>query len=128
MPAVAKRSYGTGRLYVVVDRGARASWYGSWWAGSTRVKRKIGVKRTAGNADGLTRTQAERDLRRLVDATTVVAKGQRRTIGEAGDAYIAHLENVMERDLAPFFGRPADGPPRAGQTERYVHAKRNDGL
>jgi hypothetical protein len=36
-------------------------------------------------------------LRRLVDATTVVANGQRRTVGEAGDAYIAHLEHVMER-------------------------------
>jgi hypothetical protein len=46
---------------------------------------------------GLTRTQAERELRRLVDATTVVAKGQRPTVGEAGDAYVAHLDNVMER-------------------------------
>ena len=73
--AVAKRSYGTGRLYVVVDRGWRASWYGSWWAASTRVKRKVGLKRTTGNADGLTRAQAERELRRLVDATTVVANG-----------------------------------------------------
>jgi hypothetical protein len=57
---VANRSYGTGRRYIVLDRGGRASWYGSWWAGGTRVKRKIGLKRTAGNADGLTRTQAER--------------------------------------------------------------------
>jgi hypothetical protein len=32
-------------------------------------------KRPAGNADGLTRTQAEREFRRLVEATTVVAKG-----------------------------------------------------
>jgi hypothetical protein len=76
---VAKRSYGTGRLYVVVDRGGRASWYGSWWVGSTRAKRKVGLKRSTGNADGLTRTQAERALRRLVDATTVVAKGAGRS-------------------------------------------------
>ena len=69
MPAVAKRSYGTGRLYVVVDRAGRASWYGSWWAGNTRVKRKVGIKRASGSADGLTRTQAERELRRLIDAT-----------------------------------------------------------
>lgn len=142
MPGVAKRSYGTGRLYVVVDRGGRASWYGSWWVGSTRVKRKVGLKRTTGNADGMTRTQAERELRRLVDATTVVAKGQRRTIGEAGDAYLAHLENVMERKrttiadyrgylrrhLAPFFGdRPMDRIDPA-QVERYLHAKRGEDL
>jgi hypothetical protein len=48
---VARRSYGTGRLYFVVYRGARASWYRSWWVGTTRVKRKIGLKRTLGNAD-----------------------------------------------------------------------------
>ena len=122
---MAKRSYGTGRLYVVVDRGGRASWYGSWWVGGTRVERKIGLKRTTGNADDVTRTQAERELRRLVDATTV-AKGRRRTVGEAGDAYVAHLENVMERkrttvadyrgylcrDLAPPLRRSAHGPDR----------------
>jgi integrase len=142
MLGVARRSYGTGRLYVVVDCGGRASWYGSWWVGGTRVKRKVGLKRTPGNADGLTRTQAERVLRRLVDATTVVAKGQRRTIGEAGDAYVAHLENVMERKrttiadyrgylrrhLAPFFGdRPMDRI-EAAEVERYLHAKRDAGL
>jgi hypothetical protein len=58
---VAKRSYGTGRLYVVADRGGRASWYGSWWVGGTRVKRRVGLKPTTGDADGLTRTQAERE-------------------------------------------------------------------
>jgi hypothetical protein len=118
------------------------SWYGSWWVGTTRVKRKIGLKRTAGNADGLTRTQAERELRRRVEATVVVAQGQRRTIGEAGDAYISHLENVMERKrttiadyrgylrrhLAPFFGdRPMDRIDPA-KVEAYLHAKRGDGL
>ena len=128
MPDVAKRSYGTRRLYVVVDRGGRASWYGSWWAGSTRVKRKLGIKRTAGNADGLTRTRAERELRRLVDAATVVAKGQRRTIGESGHAYIAHLENVMERErttIADYRGylrrhlaHPVPTPPRQGAISR----------
>jgi integrase len=139
---VAKRSYGTGRLYVVVDRGGRASWYASWWVGTTRVKRKVGLKRSAGNADGLTRMQAERELRRLLDATTVGARGERRTVGEAGDAYIAHLETVMERKrttiadyrgylrrhLAPFFGnRPMDRI-EPGQVERYLHAKRGEDL
>jgi integrase len=132
----------TGRLYVVVDRGGRSSWYGSWWVGGTRVKRKIGLKRTPGKADGLTRTMAERELRRLVDATTVVAKGQRRTVGEAGAAYVAHLENVMERKrttvadyraylrrhLAPFFGDRRIDRLEAIEVERYLHAKRYAGL
>jgi integrase len=139
---MAKRSYGSGRLYVVVDRGGQASWYGSWRVGGSRVNRKVGVKRTPGRADGLTRVQAERELRRMVDATVVVSKGQRRTIGEAGDAYVAHLENVMERKrttiadyrgylrrhLSPFFGdRPMDRVAVA-EVERYLHAKRGAGL
>jgi integrase len=97
IPGVARRSYGTGRLYVVVDAGGHASWYGSWRIGPSRVNRKLGLKRTPGNADGLTRLQAERELRRRVEATTIVARRERRTIGEAGDAYVVHLENVMER-------------------------------
>ena len=103
---------------------------------------KLGLKRTPGNADGLTRTQAERELRRRLDATLVVAQGQRRTIGEAGEAHIAHLQNVMERKrttiadyrgylrrhLAPFFGdRPMDRID-AAKVEAYPHAKRRDGL
>jgi integrase len=139
---VARRSYGTGRLYAVVDAGGHASWYGSWRIGPSRVNRKLGLKRTPGNADGLTRLQAERELRRRVEATTIVARRERRTIGEAGDAYVVHLENVMERKrttiadyhgylrrhLAPFFGdRPMDRL-EAADIERYLHAKRDAGL
>jgi integrase len=72
----------------------------------------------------------------------VVAQGQRRTLGEAGEAYIVHLENVMERKrttiadyrgylrrhLAPFFGdRPMDRVEPA-KGEAYPHAKRRGGL
>ncbi len=142
VPAVSMRSYGTGRLYEVIDQGGRAGWYGSWWAAGTRVKRKIGPKRSAGNADGLTRAQAERELRRRVEATVVVARNQRRTVGEAGEAYIGHLEHVMERKrttiadyrgylrrhLAPYFGeRPMDRIEPA-HVEAYLLAKRGGGL
>jgi hypothetical protein len=106
------------------------------------VRRGQALRRTGRLYVVLTRTQAERELRRLVDATTVVAKGQRRTVGEAGDAYVAHLENVMERKrttiaddrgylrrhLAPSFGyRPMDRI-EPGQVERWLHAKGGDGL
>ena len=113
-----RRSYGSGRLFVVADRGGGESWYGSWWAGGVRVKRKLGPKRRAGTSDGLTRTQAERELRRHIDTVAVLAGPQRRTVEEAGAAYVEHLEHVMERKrttiqdyrgylrrhLAPFFG------------------------
>jgi hypothetical protein len=89
-------------------------------------------------ADGLTRTQAEAELRRLMANTTVVGGAARRTVEEAGTAYIDHLEHVMERKrttiadyrgylrkhLAPFFGgRPLDKIDRV-RVESYLLAKK----
>ncbi|TML99976.1 MAG: hypothetical protein E6G10_17200 [Actinobacteria bacterium] len=72
----------------------------------------------------------------------IVAGAARRTVGEAGAAYIDHLEHVMERKrttiadyrgdlrkhLAPFFGgRPLDKLDRA-RVESYLLAKKREGL
>src|SRR3954471_10090253 len=134
---MAKRSYGSGRLFVRVDAAGKESWYGSWRVGGHRVKRRLGPKRRASTADGLTRTQAEAELRRLMATARVVAGASRRTVEEAGSAYIDHLEHVMERKrttiadyrgylrkhLAPFFGgRPLDKLDRA-RVESYLLAK-----
>jgi integrase len=139
---MARRSYGTGRLFARADSGGREHWYGSWWAGGTRVKRRLGLKRRPGSSDGLTRTQAEAELRRRIATDVVVAGPARRTVGEAGEAYVAHLEHVMERKrttiadyrgylrkcLAPFFGGvPLDRIDRA-RVEAYLHAKKREGL
>ncbi len=137
-----RRSYGSGRLFEVADKAGRVSWYGSWWSGGTRVKRKIAVKRTPGTADGVTRVQAEKELRKRIERDVIVATAARRTFGEAGSAYVDHLEHVMERKrstiqdyrghlrrhLVPFFGeRPIDkiGPAQVAQ---YLKRKRSDGL
>ncbi|HEX8206638.1 MAG TPA: site-specific integrase [Solirubrobacteraceae bacterium] len=142
MASAAKRSYGSGRLFVRADPGGRETWYGSWRVGGRRVKRRVGLKRRPSMADGLTRTQAEAELRRLIANTTVVGGAARRTLEEAGTAYIDHLEHVMKRKrktiadyhgylrkhLAPFFGgRPLDKIDRAG-VESYLLAKKRDGL
>jgi len=42
---IAKRSYGSGRLFGVTDKAGKESWYGSWYAGGVRTKRKIGDER-----------------------------------------------------------------------------------
>jgi integrase len=139
---MSKRSYGSGRLFPHKDRNGRESWYGSWRVGSSRVQRKIGEKRAPGSGSGLTRNQAERELRRRMDSDVVVASADRRTLGEVGERYVDHLEHVMERKpstvqdyrgylkrhLAPFFGDgPIDkiGPPKV---ESYLKRKRSDGL
>jgi integrase len=114
---MARRFYGSGRLWSV-KRKKGEIWYGSWWAGPVRVKRKIGPKTGPGSSDGLTRAEAERELRRRVERDVVLAKPARRTLGQAGEEYIDHLETVMERKrttikdyrgylrghLAPYFG------------------------
>jgi hypothetical protein len=114
---MARRSYGSGRLWSVKRKKGEV-WYASWWAGPVRVKRKLGPKRSPGSSDGLTRAEAERELRRRVERDVVVARPARRTLQQAGEEYIDHLETVMERKrttiqdyrgylrghLAPYFG------------------------
>ncbi len=96
---VAKRSYGTGSLYSARDARGRESWYGRWQTpGGGKANRKLGPKRQTGGREGLTQVQAERELRRRIDDDAVViARGQRRTITEAGATYVDHLEHVMDR-------------------------------
>jgi integrase len=114
---MARRSYGSGRLWSVKRKKGEV-WYASWWAGPVRVKRKLGPKRSPGSSDGLTRAQAERELRRRVERDLVVPRAARRTLEQAGEEYIDHLETVMERKrttiqdyrgylrghFAPYFG------------------------
>lgn len=84
-----RRTYGSGRLFERTDAAGRVSWYGSWWSGGTRVKRKLAAKRTPGTADGLTRAQAERELRKRIDRDVIVSTTDRRTLEEAGGAYMS---------------------------------------
>lgn len=118
-----RRSYGTGSLHVVTTSTGAQSWYGTWrpTPGGRQVKRRLGPVRAAGKrggtVEGLTRAQAEKVLRRLMDNVTaepVVADHM--TVREAGDKYLAHLrrggkkkstitavESALRVHLVPFF-------------------------
>lgn len=140
---MAKRAYGSGRLYAKKDRHGREVWYASWRAGGARVHRKIGLKRGPGEREGLTKIQAERELRRRIEADVIVARtAERWTVGTAGERYVDHLEHVMERKrttlqdyrgylrrhLEPFFGdRPLDKID-AARVAIYLKRKREAGL
>lgn len=121
MGDMAKRSYGTGALFVRVDARGRESWYGQWQSGDAIVKRKLGPKRAAGERTGLTKSQAEAELRRRVQAEQPSAAAHDRlTVEEAGRRYLDHLtglgrkrstlmdyESHLRVHLAPFFaGKP----------------------
>ena len=86
-----KRSYGSASLFPVGE-----SWYGKWRVGKRQVKRKVGRIRQPGSRDGLTKTQAEAQLRRLMREVKPTPQ-ERLMLREVGDAYIAFLRDVQER-------------------------------
>lgn len=114
-----RRPYGTGALLVRRDSAGRETWYGKWWVGTAQVKRRIGPKRVPATGEGLTRSQAEGELRRLMGAVVVAqARREHMTIAEAGDLHVANAtarglkrstvmsyESVVRVHLAPFFGK-----------------------
>jgi integrase len=118
-PPVSRRPRGTGSLLIRRDRAGREVWYGKWWAGPTQVKRRIGPKRIPSTSDGLTRTQAEAELRKMIGAIgPVAARAERVTIAEAGEllvertqamgrkrATVETYESCIRVQLAPFFGK-----------------------
>ena len=125
-----KRSYGSGRLFARADSGGRETWYGSWWAGEVRVKRRIGPKRRPGTADGLTCSQAERELRHLIATELVLHGAQRRTV-EQGRRLpgASRARDGAQANDAPGLPRLPAPPPRpvlrrahAGQDRRRARA------
>lgn len=91
-PKDSRRSYGTGSLFVY-----HGAWYGQWRVGGRTIKRKVGAKREPGGRDGMTRTQAERRLRRLMDEVRHAPPERKMTVEDAGAAYLHHVEHVMLR-------------------------------
>ena len=113
-----RRPHGSGSLYIRADRQSREAWYGHWRSNGRQVKRKIGPRRMPGSREGLTRKQAEAELRRMIGTTQVKPRaGERLTIGEVASRYIAHarrrgrkpatlanIESEARVHLEPFFG------------------------
>src|SRR3984957_2700960 len=90
-----RRPYGAGSLYA---RGG--VWYGHWRAaGGRQVKRRVGPMRIAGSRDGLTRSQAEAELRRLIAETkpAPMTSGDALTMAELGRRYLANLERQSRK-------------------------------
>jgi integrase len=135
---MARRSYGSGSLTTRRDANGTETWYGWWRVGNRRVKRALGPKRSAGSRDGLTRTQAEAELRRrMQEGVVVIGRVERKTIAEAGERYLQHLTTVkrrkrttiqdyggyLRRHLVPHFGERTLDRIEPDDVERYLHAK-----
>src|SRR5512133_2703328 len=78
-----RRSYGTGSLFT-----ARGKWYGQWRVGGQLIKRAIGPKRQPGSREGLTRRQAEAELRRKMQTTRPAPQTDGITFEDAAREYL----------------------------------------
>ncbi len=99
------------------DAAGRETWYGKWRVGGTQVKRRIGPKRIRGTRDGLTQTQAEAELRRIMgEVAAVPNRGERITIEDAARALmeqrraagrkrstVENYESIVVNHIVPFF-------------------------
>ncbi len=132
-----KRSYGSGSIFA-----AHGASYGKWRLDDRQVKRKLGPIRAPGTRDGLTRTQAEAELRRLIAEVTILAPTERLTFSEVADRYLEHLEHVagrkrattqdyrimLRRHFAPRFGQTPVERIRPQDIAAYIVAARGTGL
>lgn len=128
-----RRTYGSGAL-----EEHRGSWYGRWRVNGRQVRHKIGEIREPGSRTGLSRTQAEAALRRLMSEVRVVVPEERMSFKEADERYLHHVGHVRNRKpstvqdyrimltkhLAPYFGESkAIDRIEARDIARYVVVK-----
>jgi integrase len=132
-----KRAYGSGSI---VQEGG--SWYGKWRVGERQVKRRLGPVRPVGTSEGLTRKQAEAELRRLMSDVKLLVPEQRITFEQAAERYVQHVEHVLRRKsstvqdyrimirrhLEPHFDSKAIERIKPTDIESYITAKFREGL
>jgi integrase len=129
-----RRTYGTGSI---IEKGG--AYHGKFRVGGRQVMRKLGAVRKPGTREGLTKTQAEARLRKLMDQTTYVVPAARVTFEDVADQYIVHAEHVMgrkhstvqdyrimvARHLGPHFAAKAIDRVTADDVAAYMAAKRD---
>lgn len=124
------------------DAAGRETWYGKWRVEGQQVKRRIGTKRAVGTRHGLTKTQAEAELRRMMgEIGALRARGERATVAEAGEALIAArraagrkrstvegYESILAQHIVPFFGARLVDKIRRQDVEAFAAALERKGL
>lgn len=136
-----KRAYGTGHLYE-----KSGAYYGRWRTLDGRqLNRKVGRIRRLGESDGLTRPQAERELRRIQDAEERAPKPARGVqspkVDEVGDSlrqdlriggarrsYLEGCESMQRVHISPRLGALAVTSVTTSHVEAVASAMLADGL
>jgi integrase len=88
-----RRSYGTGSLFT-----HRGKWYGQWRSAGRLTKRAVGPKREPGSREGLTRKQAEAELRWLMQSSPNRRSQANVTFADAAAEYLRYVGEVRRID------------------------------
>lgn len=89
-----RRPHGSGCLHVQTHSDGSQFWYGRWISGSRRLNRLIGLKRRPGGGHGLTRTEAEAELRRMMLRDRPLPPGEEITFAVAAELMLRDLEDI----------------------------------
>jgi hypothetical protein len=115
---VAKRSYGSGSPLVREDKRGRETWDANVRVGGRQSKRAIGPKRESASRRGLTRSQAEGRLRKLLDELALAPPMLERLTVEEGAAGTRNGPTAQAALLTPI--RDQRERPRPGQLDAPI--------
>lgn len=128
-----RRNNGMGSLLVQTCANGQEVWYGRWHAGDKRLNRRIGPKRRRGTSRGLTRTEAETELRRMMASERQPPLEASVPFAAAAEHMLRHLEalerkrttltnyrSILRAQLIPSLGDVAVDRITAGQVEALV--------
>ena len=87
-----RRDHGSGTLYPVTNAKGEEWWFGRWHNGKSRPNRKIALVRKRGSKEGLTQTEAEKRLRKLMDAEPAKPASADVTIIDGGKRLVRSLK------------------------------------
>ena len=135
MILMAKRSYGTGQLYV-----KQGAWFGRWrTSDGRRLNRRLGPVREPGGANGLTRHEVERVFRKVREAEEATPRPvdrRPRHVDDAADSLrrklaMEGLAQVLPRGLRVDAARAHRAGPRrraarSGRSHRRRSPRRGD--
>lgn len=136
-----RRPRNTGSLLVRRDRSGQEVWHARLYVGGKQRRRTIGLKRLPGTRIGLTRAQAEAELRRLIaEARTAPPVVERIAFNDAADRYLRHLEatgrkrstlqdyeSTIRVHLTPFFVDRSLDAVSPADVEAFIAAERRNG-
>ena len=140
-----RRSYGTGSLYTRTSRAGVETWYGRWRAAGEQHGQRIGVKRLPATKTGMTRAQAEKELRRMMKETEDAPRrspvGERLCIEELGERYVSDMERLGRKRstiiavrsalrvrVVPHFGEKALDAYTPADVQAFISWLETDGL